>query len=146
MLMAAIRFAFMLCFLLAFRASGVQLDWDSSYRQMLAEEVNQLTGVAVAPDGKVYVSGAFDYVNGVGKQQLVRLNPDGTVDPSFTLRSADGGEVTPWLVRPDGKVLVKLQERLRWMNPNGIVDVAPRIYAWEWQFSGSLDRGELLAD
>src|SRR5688572_10766937 len=107
--MAVIRFAFIFSAVLVFRASAVQLEWETSYRPMLAEEVNQLTGVAAAPDGKVYVSGAFDYVNGVGKQQVVRLNPDGTVDPTFTLKSTEGGEVTPWLVRPDGKVLVKLQ-------------------------------------
>jgi uncharacterized delta-60 repeat protein len=38
------------------------------------------------PDGKLVVSGFFDYVlNGVTKQNFVRLNADGSIDPTFNL-------------------------------------------------------------
>ena len=38
------------------------------------------------PDGRLVVSGFFDYVlNGVTKQNFVRLNSDGSIDPTFNL-------------------------------------------------------------
>lgn len=41
--------------------------------------------VAVAPDGKIYVvSNGFSDALGFGDYEILRLNPDGTHDPSFT--------------------------------------------------------------
>ncbi|MEN9637793.1 MAG: hypothetical protein RL077_6197, partial [Verrucomicrobiota bacterium] len=44
----------------------------------------QIEGVTVAPDGKLWISGAFDVFNGVSARGLVRLNADGSVDPNFS--------------------------------------------------------------
>ncbi len=42
--------------------------------------------IALQTDGKLVVSGNFDYkVNGLDKSNLVRLNTDGSIDPSFEL-------------------------------------------------------------
>lgn len=40
--------------------------------------------LARAPDGKVYVGGDFRFVDGVERNNLARLNADGTLDPAWT--------------------------------------------------------------
>jgi len=55
--------------------------------------------------GKVLVGGDFEFWNGVLVNGLVRLNADGTIDPSFTASGAS--DSTYALVRQsDGKILV----------------------------------------
>jgi uncharacterized delta-60 repeat protein/uncharacterized repeat protein (TIGR01451 family) len=39
--------------------------------------------VAIQPDGKILVAGEFTSFNSQGRQYIVRLNTDGTVDPAF---------------------------------------------------------------
>src|SRR5215212_5071553 len=39
--------------------------------------------LAVQPDGKILVGGAFTTINGVIRNKLARLNSDGTVDEDF---------------------------------------------------------------
>ena len=70
--------------------------------------------VAAQPDGKLVISGAFTYyVNGIQKANLVRLNTDGSIDPSFILSLL----ISDWygpsflgtnkpLITGDGKVLI----------------------------------------
>lgn len=65
----------------------------------------------VQPDGKILIGGSFDSVNGTTARGLVRLNSDGTVDPSFSWpglgdASASNGSVFGILVQLDGKILV----------------------------------------
>ena len=74
----------------------------------------ELYVIAVQPDGKILLGGAFDTYRGVASSKLVRINPDGSIDDSFDL----GGGIAPedpetepsWisaiLVQPDGKILV----------------------------------------
>jgi hypothetical protein len=38
---------------------------------------------AVQPDGQVVVGGNFTTIGGLSRSNLVRVNPDGSVDPSF---------------------------------------------------------------
>jgi len=60
--------------------------------------------LAAQPDGKVVVGGAFTSANGLTRNRLARLNPDGSLDSAFT-PSADG-TVYGLAVQPDGKILV----------------------------------------
>ncbi len=65
--------------------------------------------ILVLPDGKLLVAGAFTNFNGTPREYLVRLNADGSVDPSFS--GPDFGGTASWWTRslallPDGRVLV----------------------------------------
>ncbi len=55
--------------------------------------------------GKILVGGGFEYWNGALVNGLVRLNADGTVDPSFTASGANDGTYT-LVKQADGKILV----------------------------------------
>ena len=68
---------------------------------------DDVTSVAVQPDGKVLVAGLFTEFNQNSHGRLVRLNVDGTVDNTFN----DGGSgfnsvVNAIALQPDGKLIV----------------------------------------
>jgi uncharacterized delta-60 repeat protein len=72
---------------------------------------NFIRSVFVQDDGKVLVGGAFtDYDGEIGRDCLVRLNSNGTVDTAFCANAVDssafGGSVYAILQQPDGKILV----------------------------------------
>jgi uncharacterized delta-60 repeat protein len=68
--------------------------------------------MTLQPDGKIIVSGRFDLFNGVSVKNIVRLNPDGTLDNVFTANSNGfnkQGSITSidaTEIQPDGKILV----------------------------------------
>lgn len=73
-------------------------------------QVGSSYAAALQPDGKILIQGRFDRVNGVAQKDLVRLNPDGSLDPAFKVQA---GPTVPWngnspaiVLQPDGKVLV----------------------------------------
>jgi uncharacterized delta-60 repeat protein len=69
----------------------------------------QVHALAVQSDGRIIVGGEFTSVNGVGRNNLARLNANGTLDESFNPGTGIGG-VTPSVqaavVQSDGRVLV----------------------------------------
>lgn len=63
--------------------------------------------VIVQPDGKILVGGGFDNYAGSGKNNLVRLNSDGTVDVTFnTAGSGPDFLVQDMDLMPDGRILI----------------------------------------
>lgn len=66
---------------------------------------NAVWSLAVQPDGKVLFGGDFSSFGPDALGYLGRLNPDGTLDTSFT-NWADHARVTVLTVQPDGGVLV----------------------------------------
>ncbi len=65
--------------------------------------------IVVQPDGKIVVGGSFTTFNDLPREYLVRLNPDGSVDPTFV--GPDFSQPYNWKVsslalQPDNKILV----------------------------------------
>ncbi|MBK7556406.1 MAG: T9SS type A sorting domain-containing protein [Flavobacteriales bacterium] len=60
--------------------------------------------IAVQPNGKVLIGGAFTSYNGVPVSHLMRLMPDGTFDPTFNASCND--QVWSLVPQPNGKLLV----------------------------------------
>lgn len=65
--------------------------------------------LALQPGGKVLVTAASTNINGVNRNRIVRLNSDGSLDPSFDIGTGPNGYVSRALVRRDGKILVSGQ-------------------------------------
>jgi uncharacterized delta-60 repeat protein len=61
--------------------------------------------IAVQKDGKILIGGDFTSVDGVPRDHLARLNPDGSLDSAFDPRGFGAG-VRKVLVQPDGRILV----------------------------------------
>ena len=62
--------------------------------------------LVLQPDGKMIVGGDFAHFAGVACAGLVRVNADGTLDPSFTYNNAAGGIPTSLVVQSDGKIVL----------------------------------------
>ncbi len=81
--------------------------------------------VRLQPDGKILVGGDFDSIAGVTRENLARLNPDGSLDTSFTASGARFPRdlVSDLLLQPDGKIIVAgAYEGVGRLNPNGSLD------------------------
>ena len=66
-----------------------------------------VNALAVQTNGKILIGGSFAQVNGVARNNLARLNADGTLDQTF-LNSGTGPNagVTAIAIQPDGKILI----------------------------------------
>lgn len=51
---------------------------------------NQVNAVAVQPDGKFVIAGSFTTYNGTAVNPIVRINPNGSLDPSFNFVATTG--------------------------------------------------------
>lgn len=71
-------------------------------------EIWSFSNIRTQSDGKIVVSGSFSYfVNGVRKSNLVRLNSDGSIDPTFILGvPIEESGTKPLVTFNDGKLLV----------------------------------------
>jgi uncharacterized delta-60 repeat protein len=92
---------------------------------------NQVYALAVQPDGKIIVGGNFTSYNGVLRNRIVRLLPDGTLDSGFIIGSGADAIVENILVEPDGKIVLGGQfsffngisyNRIVRLNADGSID------------------------
>ena len=67
---------------------------------------NDVYAVAVQPDGKILIGGSFANFNGTPKNQIVRLNIDGSFDTGFTASITGSTGVLAIKLQPDGKILL----------------------------------------
>lgn len=67
---------------------------------------NSIDALALLPDGKILIGGAFNTYNGTSVKRVARLNADGTLDKTFKLDKEIDGLVFTMLRQPNGKILV----------------------------------------
>jgi uncharacterized delta-60 repeat protein len=65
-----------------------------------------VTSIQVQPDGKIMVGGDFTSYGGAAQAHLVRLLPNGGLDPSFQAAIPPAAFFDGFAVQPDGKVVV----------------------------------------
>ena len=65
-----------------------------------------LNAIALQPDGKILIAGDFSSVNGQPRNAMVRLNPDGTLDPSFNIGFGPSLPIWSITLQADGKILI----------------------------------------
>jgi uncharacterized delta-60 repeat protein len=105
---------------------------DHTFQNGLAGADDLVASLAVQPDGKIVIGGGFKHVNGVPRQTIARLNPDGTLDHTF-LDSTSGtnGYVFALALQPDGKIVIAgsftavngtPRTNLARLNPDGTLD------------------------
>ncbi len=93
---------------------------------------DSVTSIAVQPDGKILLGGAFTHLDGFPRRGVARLNVAGDLDDnSFDPGVGANAGVTSLVLQPDGKILVgggftsfagASDTRLVRLNSNGTVD------------------------
>jgi uncharacterized delta-60 repeat protein len=87
--------------------------------------------MALMEDGRIYVGGYFTAYFGVERNRIIRLNADGTLDPTFDPGEGFNGEVLALAIQPDGSILVGggftafqgvTRPRIARLNPDGSLD------------------------
>jgi uncharacterized delta-60 repeat protein len=111
---------------------------------------NPVRSLAVQPDGRILIAGRFTTVNGVGRNNVARLEPDGSLDPTFLAGlSGTNGDVYALAPQPDGRVLIGgtfttvhgvTRHRVARLEADGSLDETfPDVLADELIFSIVLD-------
>ena len=67
---------------------------------------NLVASVAVQPDGKIRITGVFTMYNDQTHNRIVRLNPDGSIDPTYAVGTGADGNLWRAFEQPHGKVIV----------------------------------------
>jgi uncharacterized delta-60 repeat protein len=62
--------------------------------------------IEVQSDGRILVGGSFSSFNGVSRNNIVRLNPDGTLDDTFNPGDGTNGAINAAQIRPDGRAVL----------------------------------------
>lgn len=65
-----------------------------------------VNAIAQQPDGKILVGGNFELFNGVARNNIVRLNANGSIDNAFDPGTGFDGEVNCIALQSDGKIVV----------------------------------------
>ncbi|MDQ6471273.1 T9SS sorting signal type C domain-containing protein [Flavobacterium sp. LHD-80] len=90
-----------------------------------------IESVLLQPDGKLLVAGRFTTFDGISFPHLIRLNTDGSIDPTFTIGSGFNKNVYALALQSDQKIIVGgnftsfkdvTQRRILRLNPNGSLD------------------------
>lgn len=113
---------------------------SGGYR-VLARSAGRVAAVLPLADGKTLVGGEFGRVNGETLAGLARLNPDGTLDRSFTTRvkgptSIDGSVVNPTI----GHVLRQSDQRILIAGYFASVGGVARNFLARLNADGTIDR------
>jgi uncharacterized delta-60 repeat protein len=119
-----------------------------------------IEAIAIQSDGKVVIGGWFTEVAGQPRQNIARLNANGSLDAAFN--PGANGRVNDLAIQPDGKILVggemtllagEARNYLGRLNANGALDdsytinpgqVTDRVYAMALQPDGKLIIGGSL--
>jgi uncharacterized delta-60 repeat protein len=67
---------------------------------------NGVYKTVVQSDGKILVGGWFTTFHGLPYNRLTRLNPDGSIDPSFNIGSGPNDEIHTISLQSDGKIII----------------------------------------
>lgn len=101
--------------------------------QPLSGANNAIYSMKLQPDNKILVSGSFTTYDGISRNRLARINPDGTLDTSFAVGTGANSIVNDMVIQADGKILVSgnftiynnfAVNRIIRLNPNGSRDAS----------------------
>jgi uncharacterized delta-60 repeat protein len=92
---------------------------------------NPIENIILQADGKIIIVGAFNTYNGISKNNIVRLNIDGSVDNTFNVGTATNRVIKDLVIENDGKMIISGEfttynginvNKIIRLNPNGTID------------------------
>jgi uncharacterized delta-60 repeat protein len=79
---------------------------DTSFQNGLSGANDDVESVVAQADGKILIGGYFTSVNGMTRNRIARLNPDGALDESFGLPGTSEYGVRSISVQGDGNIVI----------------------------------------
>ena len=81
---------------------------DSTFEAMsgVTDYAPSIRAIAMQADGKIVAAGWFSSLSGTPRINLVRLNPDASIDSTFAAGLFLDGSIRALLIQPDGKFLI----------------------------------------
>ncbi|MET0759926.1 MAG: T9SS type A sorting domain-containing protein [Flavobacterium sp.] len=82
---------------------------DVNFSSITVSNPGLLYDVKLLNDGKILIAGNFTTLNGVAKNGIAKINPDGTIDNSFiasAARNGGGSRVSSIAVQSDNKIVL----------------------------------------
>ncbi|MCU0429181.1 MAG: delta-60 repeat domain-containing protein [Cytophagaceae bacterium] len=102
--------------------SSVAQTWNLDTQFNTFGTLNErVSAVCLQPDGKILLGGIFTHYYRTPSNGLIRLNADGTVDPTFSIGNADYRDTYCITLQSSGKILVAGSKVVR-LNSNGSLD------------------------
>ncbi len=65
-----------------------------------------VSALALQPDGRVIIGGSFNFVNSTNRNNIARLNADGSLDTTFDPGIGPNGTVNAMALQMDGKIVI----------------------------------------
>jgi uncharacterized delta-60 repeat protein len=102
---------------------------DTDFDPNIDSNPGSVFEIALQPDGKILVGGSFFTIGGVTRNNIARLNSDGTLDTSFNPNA--NASVSSIALQPDGKIIIGgvfttiggvARSRIARLNSDGTVD------------------------
>jgi uncharacterized delta-60 repeat protein len=78
---------------------------DNSFKSGSGPD-SSVFAIAIQNDGKILIGGEFTTYNGIIKNKIARLNPDGTLDSTFNPGNGANGTIRAIAIKNDGKILI----------------------------------------
>jgi uncharacterized delta-60 repeat protein/uncharacterized repeat protein (TIGR01451 family) len=104
---------------------------DTSFNNPGTGASDSVRALTIQLDGRILVGGLFTNFNGTLQNHIVRLNADGSLDPTFNTGVGVDGAVYAITLQPDNKILLGgefircggvTRNHLTRLNPDGSVD------------------------
>ncbi len=122
-------------------------------------EFDAVLSMAVLPDGKILLGGNFTHTPGEPPSLVVRLNADGTIDPTFAAFNPhlySNTYVHSLAVQPDGKIVIVgtfyylwnggVRQTVARLNPDGSIESSPTFFTGAFPDPGAFYRVALQTD
>lgn len=101
--------------------------FDPNVKRELGAD-DEVSFIAIQSDGKIVITGYFDKVGGQTRNNIARLNQNGTIDETF--RSNIDGPVFCGAIQSDGKIVIVISgrglenDRMVRLNTDGTIDMS----------------------
>ena len=89
--------------------------------------------ISIQPDGKIFAAGNFTTYNGAGRNYVVRINADGSLDGAFSPGTGASSTIQTLVLQSDGKIVIAGdfvtfggtgRNRIARVNSDGTLDAA----------------------
>lgn len=101
-----LQFLTLLALFLPLRQNPLLAGVDPTFHCVVGGESGEVFAMARQPDGRIVIGGNFTSVKGEVRYGVARLNPDGTIDPTFDAGLLLPAQVAAVAIEADGRILV----------------------------------------